>query len=94
MSISSDCRTESEKTVDKALRYRQILSILSDKEMTAKEIAVEMFMRNYTATAERNNSAPRLTELCKDGRVDVVGKRVCKYTGKKVSVYQRKEATA
>lgn len=76
--------------VDKQKRYNQILEILNDREMTAKEIANEMYMKEYTPTDERNFTSPRLTEMLRNGIVEVVGKKRCKWTGKSVSVYRRR----
>ena len=77
---------ESENTVNKELRYEQILNILT-KPMTAKQIAVEMKNRGYTPTDERNFAAPRLTELQNMGKIEIFGTTTCEYTGKKVSLY-------
>lgn len=85
--ITHETRRESNETVDREKRYAQIISILKDKPMTAKEVAVEMCERGLTPNAERNFSAPRLTELARKGIVKTVGKKVCEYTGKKVAVY-------
>lgn len=85
-----ETRAESHESINKQERYRQILEILGDNEMTAKEIAVEMHRRGYTPTSERNFSAPRLTELLKQGKVDVIGKKSCRYTNKTVSVFARR----
>ena len=82
-----EARHESYETVDKQIRYRQILEILDGKEMTAKEIAVEMHRRGYIPTTERNYVSPRLTELGQVGAVEPIGKKTCSYTGKKVSVW-------
>ena len=83
-----DTRSETNETVDKKKRYKQIIEILyGGKEMTAKEIAVEMCNRGYIPTSERNFTAPRLTELSKCGVVEPVGKQRCAYTGKTVCVY-------
>ena len=41
-SPTAESRAESHELVDKQKRYRQILSILRGREMTATEIAVEM----------------------------------------------------
>ena len=57
------------------------------KELTAKECAVMMMQKGYVPTCERNISAPRLTELGQKGIVEPVGKKVCSYTGKKVTVW-------
>ena len=86
-----ETRHEANENVDKQKRYRQIIEILKDKQLTAKEIAVEMFNRGYIPTSERNFAAPRLTELSIKGVVEPIGKIICKYTGKKVAVYQLRE---
>lgn len=75
----------------KKKRYEQILNRLGNREMTAKEIAVEMFELGMIASTERNYTAPRLTELEQMGYVEVIGKKKCEWTGKMVAVYRRKE---
>lgn len=55
--------------------------------LTAKEVSVGMYYRGYIPTTERNFSAPRLNELIRKGKVKVIGKRICDYSGKKVSVF-------
>lgn len=69
-------------------RYKQILDRL-DKPKTAKEIAVELFKLGLIASTERNYTAPRLTELERYGKVKVIDKKKCEYTGKMVAVYER-----
>lgn len=84
-----DTRAEANESADKSKRYKQIVQILyGGKEMTAKEIAVEMWNRGYIPTSERNFTAPRLTELTKKGIVEPCGKQRCTYTGKTVAVYK------
>lgn len=73
----------------KQQRYKQILEILDGNEMTAKEIAVEMYKRGYSDTMDRNCSAPRLTELMHKMIVEPIGKKRCQYTGKTVAVYRK-----
>ena len=70
------------------IRYIQILNRLNEPK-TAKELAVELFELGYTPSTERNYTAPRLTELEKMGYVKAIDKKKCKYTGKKVAVYER-----
>lgn len=77
---------------NKRKRYEQILDILKGKEMTAKEVAVEMYNRNLTDSTDRNYSQPRLYELVNMNYVEIVGKKVCEYTNKKVSVYRLKRS--
>ena len=87
--ITDICMREANEKVDRATRYMQIKKILKGKEMTAKEIAVEMFRKGYTDSAERNYTAPRLTELEKKYHlVTTVGFKTCQYTNKKVSIYK------
>lgn len=87
--ITFTTRHESEALVDKKKRYSQILEILDGgKEMTAKEIAVEMNKRGYIPTSERNFTAPRLTELSQNGVVEPIGKKKCQWTNKSVAVYK------
>ena len=89
-----ETRGEANDKVDRAKRYKQIMEILSDhpEGLTAKEVASAMAWRNYTCNSDRNNAAPRLTELMYQGKVEPIGKKVCQFTGKKVAVYAiRKE---
>lgn len=86
--ITLEAKAAAETTVDKQKRYRQILACLSGHEMTAKEIAMEMYQKGDIPTGERNFTAPRLTELMHQGIVEPVKKKVCEYTGKTVSVYK------
>lgn len=88
--ILKENRNFAELEVDKNKRYRQILECLGDKELTAKEIANEMYMSGYIPTNERNFSSPRITEMLRDGRIEVVGKKKCEWTGKSVSVFRRR----
>ena len=89
-----ETRAEAHESVDKKKRYAEIVEIMTDNKepMTAKEISVEMHKRGYTPTSERNFSSPRITELLKNGVLDVVGKKRCKFTGKTVSVYSLRGA--
>ena len=84
-----ETRGESETSVNKQKRYKQILEVLDHSEMTAKEIAVKMCELGYIPTSERNYTAPRLTELSKSGVVEPIGKTTCKWTNKSVAVYRR-----
>lgn len=88
-----ETRADSHDSVDKQKRYKQIIEILSEKKngLTAKEIACAMMMKGYIPTSERNFTAPRLTELSQKGVVEPIGKKVCRFTGKKVAVYALRE---
>lgn len=58
-----ETRALANESVDRRMRYEQVLECLRDKPMTAKEVAVEMMNKGYIPTSERNFTAPRLTEL-------------------------------
>lgn len=83
-----ETRHDAYETVDKQVRYNQIIECLTERpQQTAKEIAVMMMRKGYIPTSERNFVSPRLTEMSKKGMVEPVGKKVCQWTGKKVAVY-------
>lgn len=83
-----ETRHDSHETVDKQKRYRQIRECFQEKpQMTAKECAVLMCEKGYIPTDERNFTAPRMTELSKQGVLEPIGKKKCDYTGKTVAVY-------
>lgn len=50
-----------------------------------------MCLSGYIPTSERNYASPRLTEMCRMGMVEPVGKTRCTYTGKTVTVYDLRE---
>ena len=87
--ITFETRRESLESIDKNKRYKEILEVLGNNEMTAKEIAVEMENRGYIPTSERNFVSPRLTEMSIDGRVEPTGKRKCTFTGRMVTTYRK-----
>ena len=74
--------------VNKSIRYTQILERLN-KPKTAKELAVELHKERLIPSTDRNFTAPRLTELVKQGKVMVIGKKRCNYTGKTVAIYEK-----
>lgn len=76
----------------KQKRYEQILERL-DRPKTAKEIAVELYELGVIPSTERNFTAPRLTELAAVGKVRVIDKVRCKWTGKQVALYEKVEDT-
>lgn len=87
--ITLATRHEANELVDKENRYKQIIDTLTDvKEMTAKEIAIELWHKKLIPNPERNFTAPRLTELSKMGIVEPIGKKKCIYTRKMVAVYK------
>ena len=89
MTIQEECRKEADETVNRQKRMRQVKEILKDLgAATAREVAEEMYNRHYTFNHERNNAAPRLTEMYMIGLVEIDGKKKCEYTGKNVTIYK------
>lgn len=83
-----ETRHEAHESVNKEKRYQQIIEVLREYgPMTAKEVAVKLMAKGYVPDAERNWSAPRLTEMSHNGLVEPIGKTKCKFTGKTVAVY-------
>lgn len=68
--------------MNKQIRKAEILKYLGAGEKTARELAYDLGFR------ERNATAPRLTEMVKEGTVIVTRKVPDFVTGKKVSVYK------
>ena len=87
--ITLETMHDSFEAVDKKKRQRQVLQILTHP-MTASEVAAEMQRLGYVRYFDRNNAAPRLTELCQLGIVDTIGKKRDPLTGKTVTVYRRR----
>lgn len=83
MSITEETRLESYINTPTSERKQMILTILGDRQMTARMIAYALGFRDLNAVK------PRLTELKKEGRVKVVGKAYDATTDRKVAVFQR-----
>ena len=83
MSITEETRLESYIATPTAQRKQMILTILGDKQMTARMIAYALGFRDLNAVK------PRLTELKKEGRIVVVGKAYDELTERRVAVFQR-----
>lgn len=71
-------------------KYMQILEIIDNKEMTAREIENEMNRRKYSKYFDMNHVRPRLTELVKDYHELIeCGTKEDYLTHKQVAVYRR-----
>ncbi len=71
-------------------RYRQILEIIADEKMTAREIEMKMNEKGYSKYFDMNHVRPRLTELVNDYHVLVECEMKEDYlTHKQVAVYRK-----
>lgn len=78
-------RLESYITRPQKTRKQQILEILGDREMTARMILKRM---KHT---DMNFVRPRLTEMVKDGILEICGSAFDKETDKNTVMYRRKK---
>ena len=81
MSITKETRLESylQRPVK---RCDEILAVMGDKPMTAREIAYALGFNDLNAVK------PRLTELKNEGKVIVIGKARDNVTKRKVAVWR------
>ena len=77
-------RFESYITRPQRTRKQQILEILGDREMTARMILKQM---KHT---DMNFVRPRLTEMVKDGILEICGSAFDKETDRDTVIYRRK----
>ena len=91
---SLECRHDSHEVTDKQKRYRQILLMMRDfaTPMTAYEIAEKMYICGIVDRIDRNYVSPRMTEMCKDGICEPVGKKFCEESNRMVTAFQIRKA--
>lgn len=71
-------------------KYNQILEIITDRKMTAREIEAEMNKRGYSKYFDMNHVRPRLTELVNEYHELVEEETKEDYiTHKQVAIYRK-----
>lgn len=80
--LTHETRLESFILTDKPKRRAEILSALT-KPMTARQLAYKL------GYSDLNAVKPRLTELMRDNKVQVIDKVKDSLTGRTVAVYER-----
>ena len=85
-----ECRAESHEKVNKQKRRNDILFVLhnSTKPMTSWEIVEDLYFLGKVDRVDRNYVSPRLTEMCEDGTIEPVGKKLCNVSGRNVTAFQ------
>lgn len=74
-------------------KYMQILEIINNREMTAREIETEMNKHGYSKYFDMNHVRPRLTELVYEYHELIeCGTKVDYVTNKSVAVYRKATA--
>ena len=71
-------------------KYLQILEIIGQNKMTAREVETEMNKRQYSTFFDMNHVRPRLTELVKEYHELIeCGTKKDELTNKSVAVYRK-----
>ncbi len=89
--INEETRKEAFMDLDIKEKQKQVLECLGNREMTVREVLREMLKRGYTKINDRNEVAPRMTELFQKRRLVIVAKKVDEETGKSSAVYRNIE---
>lgn len=95
--ITKETRKESFEKIQLKKKCKLIYEQLGNGEYTARELAIKMYNtkdqdgNRLIRTAERQETAPRLTELVDLGLVKVIDKKYDELSGCKVAIYKRNE---
>ena len=87
--INEETRAEAFAQLDVNEKQRQVLECLGNKEMTAREVLIEMIKKGYTEIDDRNGVALRLTKLFEARKLVIVAKKMDIETGRMTAVYRR-----
>lgn len=94
--ITKQTRKESFEKIQLKKKCKLIYEQLGSGEYTARELAIKMYNtkneegNRLLRTAERQETAPRLTELVELDLVEVIKKKYDEISGCSVAVYKRK----
>lgn len=86
--ITKATRQESNRKTEKQPLRQMVLDTLLGKELTAREIAAEMYNKGLLPYPARGVIQPRITELVKDGAIEATGVKFDPVTERKVAVYK------
>ena len=87
--VSREAQKESLGKLDRNTIKRNILEVLSSGYVyTAHEIAVILYRQDKLLSPSRQSVQPRLTELKKKNKVEIVGRKYDKLTKINVSAYR------
>lgn len=95
--ITKETRKESYKKIQLKRKNKLIYEQLGNGEYTARELAIKMHNTSdkdgnrLLRTCERQETAPRLTELVDLGLVEAISRKYDEISGCHVAVYKRKE---
>ena len=86
--VTKATRIMSYKQTERQPKRQLVLDVLGAKELTAREIAVEMHARGLLPYPARAVIQPRITELVEAGIIEAVGTKLDEETDRKVAVYK------
>lgn len=86
--ITKETRIQSYRQTEKQPLRQLVLDALGSNELTAREIAVEMYNRGLLPYPARAIIQPRITELVEAGVIEAVGMKLDTETERKVAVYK------
>lgn len=95
--ITKETRKESFEKIQLKKKCKLIYEQLGSGEYTARELAIKIYNttdedgNRLIRTAERQETAPRLTELVDLGLVKAIDKKYDELSGCKVAIYKRNE---
>ena len=73
-------------------KYMQIIEIIGNRKLTAREIEIEMNKKGDSNYFDMNHVRPRLTDLVKEYEIlTECGVKIDSVTNKKVAIYKKKE---
>lgn len=87
--ITKSTRRESHEKTDKQPMKQRVLEVLGNRELTAREVAEEMFKRGFIPYPARAVVQPRITELVAAEKIEAAGWKMDEETQRKVAVYKR-----
>ena len=85
---TEETRRESHIKTNKQALTVEVIKVLDGRQLTAREIAVEMYNDGLLPYPARAVVQPRITELVQDGKVEAVGKKLDEETQRLVAIYR------
>ena len=88
---TEETRRESNHKTNKATLHNKVIDVMNNDRLTAREIAMRLFRDGIIDYPARSIIQPRITELVKDKRLVVSGKKYDKKSNRNVAVYEKAE---
>ena len=86
--VTKQTRIASYRKTEKQPKRQLVLEVLGERQLTAREIAVEMYQLGMLPYPARAIIQPRITELLELGILETVGYKLDTETDRKVAVYK------